>query len=244
MNAPTTKLSSLTVESADLGFVYNGETKTVQLYSGSHYQTAGTYQEGDSVLSVSDSIVRGDIRGTSWVGPTSGNTSGYTVTAGNSTVTVTDTVMNGYTKGVSTWNGRIFGGGILQYTSDSSLTIASTHVTASGITGLDTEQGSGEVTHNPGVRIFGGGQVYDDGSAKNNTLTVKESFVELTGTNSEVLYRVPTETRTIQLCSARRKFMFLMQPSQTGCLAATRSIGLVRVESRAIRLSRWMVLPR
>lgn len=187
LNAPTTKQSSLTVEGADLGFVYNGETKTVQLYSGSHYQTAGTYQEGDSVLSVSDSIVRGDIRGTSWVGPTSGNTSGYQVTTGNSTVTVTDTVMNGYTQGVSTWNGRIFGGGILQYTSDSSLTIASTHVSASGITGLDTEQGSGEVTHNPGVRIFGGGQVYDDRSAMNNKLTVQESFVELTGSNSEVL---------------------------------------------------------
>ena len=95
--------------------------------------------------------------------------------------------MNGYTKGVSTWNGRIFGAGILQYTKDSSFTIASTHVTASGITGVDLEQGSGDVSHDPGVRIFGGGQLYNDRSAANNTLQVNKAFVELTGANSEVL---------------------------------------------------------
>lgn len=188
LNASTTKQSSLTIEKANLGYINaEGKTKTVQLYSGSRYQIAGTYIEGDALLSVNESTVRGDIRGTSWVGPDSGNTSGYQVTAGTSTVIVTDTVMNGYTQGVSTWNGRIFGAGILQYTSNSSFTIASTQVTASGITGVDLEQGSGEITHSPGVRIFGGGQLYNDAKAENNVLKIGQSSVNLTGADSEVL---------------------------------------------------------
>ena len=194
LNAPTTKLSSLTVEDADLGYIVvsdgQTQTKTVQLYSGSHYEAAGNYEEGDSLLTVSDSTVRGDIRGTSWVGPPSSSTivTGYVVHAGSSTVNVTNTVMNGYTRGNSTWNGRIFGAGILQYTGASSLTVDSTHVAASGITGVDLEQSSGEVTHNPGVRVFGGGQLYNASNAANqdNTLAVGTTLVELSGADSEV----------------------------------------------------------
>ena len=111
----------------------------------------------------------------------------YRVTAGDSIVTVNNAVMNGYTKGVSTWNGRIFGAGIVQYTENSTYTVNSTTVRASNILGQDTEEGSGEVTHNPGARIFGGGQLYNNGLAQKNTLTVLSTDVELTGAESEVM---------------------------------------------------------
>ena len=190
LNAATTKLSTLTIRDADLGYMSNSTTtKTVQLYSGSHYEVGGTYAEGDAVLNVTNSTVRGDIRGTSWVGPSSGFAEGFKVTAASSTVNVADVVMNGYTQGVSTWNGRIFGAGILQYTGNSEFTVDSTTVTVSNVTGVDLEQGTGEISHDPGVRIFGGGQLYNNNHADagNNTLSVKKTSVTLSGEKSEVL---------------------------------------------------------
>lgn len=190
LNAAVTKLSSLTVSNAVMGYKLadSGSAKKVQLYSGSHYETPGTYTEGNSSLTVTGSQICGDIRGSSWVGPsTSSPVTGYTVTAGHSEVNVSSTSLDGYTKGNSTWNGRIFGAGILQFTSDSTYTVASTKVTASDIVGTDTEEGSGEITHNPGSRIFGGGQMYSSAGSRNNTLSVGQTEVSLTGAKSEVM---------------------------------------------------------
>ena len=193
-NAATTELSSVTINNAQFGFEYatsssNSTVNKVNILSGSRFETSGTYTEGNSSISVADSIIMGDIRGGSWAGSNfSSSAAGdeYHVTAGNSTVIVKNTSMNGYTKGVSTWNGRIFGAGMLQYVQNSSYTIESTSVQASNITGLDKEQGSGDVTHDPGARIFGGGQVYSGGNDQNNTFTVKSSSVTLTGGDSQV----------------------------------------------------------
>lgn len=190
LNAAVTTLSTLTVSNAVMGYKLAdpGSAKKVQLYSGSHYETPGTYTEGKSSLTVTGSQICGDIRGSSWVGPsTSSPVTGYTVTAGLSEVNVSSTSLDGYTKGNSTWNGRIFGAGILQYTSDSTYTVGSTKVTASDIVGTDTEEGSGEITHNPGSRIFGGGQMYSSIDSQNNTLSVGKTEVSLTGAKSEVM---------------------------------------------------------
>lgn len=196
LNAAVTEKSSLTIQNATLGFQYIGlnnkeeettQIKTVAINSGSRYDVAGTYIEGNTSLTVTNSTVIGDVRGGSWLGTRSSNeVLQGNVTAGDSVVTVKDAVMNGYTKGVSTWNGRIFGAGLMQYTENSTYTVNSTTVRAENITGQDTEQGSGEITHNPGARIFGGGQLYNNGLAQNNTYTVKATDVELTGSTSEV----------------------------------------------------------
>ena len=193
LNAATTELSSLTIQNATLGFRYTknddkASTKTVGVQSGSRYVVAGSYEEGNAQLTVSNSTIMGDLRGGSWMGALSDSeVVEYHVTAGDSIVTVNNAVMNGYTKGVSTWNGRIFGAGIVQYTENSTYKVNSTTVRASNILGQDTEEGSGEVTHNPGARIFGGGQLYNNGLAQKNTLTVLSTDVELTGAESEVM---------------------------------------------------------
>lgn len=193
LNAATTELSSLTIQNATLGFRYTknddkASTKTVGVQSGSRYVVAGSYEEGNAQLTVSNSTIMGDLRGGSWMGALSDSeVVEYHVTAGDSIVTVNNAVMNGYTKGVSTWNGRIFGAGIVQYTEKSTYKVNSTTVRASNILGQDTEEGSGEVTHNPGARIFGGGQLYNNGLAQKNTLTVLSTDVELTGAESEVM---------------------------------------------------------
>lgn len=187
LNAPTTERSEVTIEDAVLGYVTTGgKVKKVQIYGGSQYAAAGTYVDGTVGMSITNSEILGDIRGGSMV-YFSSTTADVHVTTGASRIDLDGVVLNGYTRGVSTWNGRVFGTGVLEHTNNSTYTATSTHIVANNITGTDSEQGDGTVTHDPGAQIFGGGQIYNYSNDFNNTLTVNSSTVELTGADSEVL---------------------------------------------------------
>lgn len=187
LNAPTTERSEVTIEDAVLGYVTTGGTvKKVQIYGVSQYAAAGTYVDGTVGMSITNSEILGDIRGGSMV-YFSSTTADVHVTTGASRIDLDGVVLNGYTRGVSTWNGRVFGTGVLEHTNNSTYTATSTHIVANNITGTDSEQGDGTVTHDPGAQIFGGGQIYNYSNDFNNTLTVNSSIVELTGADSEVL---------------------------------------------------------
>ena len=129
---------------------------TTLFRSGSQYAAAGTYVDGTVGMSITNSEILGDIRGGSMV-YFSSTTADVHVTTGASRIDLDGVVLNGYTRGVSTWNGRVFGTGVLEHTNNSTYTATSTHIVANNITGTDSEQGDGTVTHDPGAQIFGGG---------------------------------------------------------------------------------------
>ena len=168
-NATVSDSLTLKIENAILGSA--NEDSKWGIYTGSRLSSAGTYEEGSSIVSVQKSSLSADLRGGANV------SSNVKLTAGSTSIAVEDTFIAGYDNAGDTWPGRIFGTAYLEGDS-STVTYSSATLLINNVSGLTYDRDSGEITQNPGGRVYGGGQVY---RSKKSILTVDSTSVTVKG---------------------------------------------------------------
>lgn len=107
-----------------------------------------------------------------------------TLHAGNSSVYIEDTAISGFDNTGSTWPGRIFGAGIVEYINDNNTNsgiiayFESSSITLKNVSGLTYDKDTQNISRNPGGRIYGGGQIYQ---TKNALLNIGSTSITIQG---------------------------------------------------------------
>ena len=149
------------------------------IYGGSKFNIGGTYSEGSSFITVNNSQINGDIRGGAGVFG-----SDITLSAGTTSVRVENSQISGYDQGGSTWQGRVFGNGLMEKAENSSMYYAESSVfIGDNVFGVTVDKDTGTITHNPGTAVYGASQL---NGAINSISTTGKTSVTVTGENTEL----------------------------------------------------------
>ena len=150
--------------------------KKVQIIGGSRAVSEDTViHDGRVEMQVSNSALSADVRGG---GHAVGN--GTTIDTEESFVYVSNSQISGNESGVSTWTGRIFGAGIAEGP-NTSIIHGTTTVIAENVYGVTYDKDTGEVTKNPGGRVYGGGQAWASNDFIHPKVTIDSTHVIVRG---------------------------------------------------------------
>lgn len=170
---------SLELRISNVDMNYQSGASKWGVYGGSKVNQAGDYSEGDSQVFVSNSILNADVRGGAGVFGSDVNFIG-----GNTSVTVADSQISGYDDKGSTWPGRVFGNGIVQDVSNANLYYGNSVVNINdNVYGITVDKTTGDISYNPGTRVYGAGQLF---AAKNSKLVTEKTVVTVTGEHTQL----------------------------------------------------------
>lgn len=155
-NSAVSENINVTLQNVSLGFFNNKkEAQTSHVYAGSYFTAEGDYVEGNTNLTVKNAAMVGDTLGAGFV-----EGENIHLQSGHASVEVNDSFYDGYTSGINRWSGRVFGAGRMQYAKNSTFIVQSSSVKVHNVSGIDHENGTTNITHDPGTRIFGAMQIY------------------------------------------------------------------------------------
>lgn len=155
-NSAVSENINVTLQNVSLGFFNNqNEAQTSHVYAGSYFTAEGDYVEGNTNLTVKNAAMVGDTLGAGFV-----EGENIHLQSGHASVEVNDSFYDGYTSGINRWSGRVFGAGRMQYAENSTFIVQSSSVKVHNVSGIDHENGTTNITHDPGTRIFGAMQIY------------------------------------------------------------------------------------